>query len=158
MHYFSELCSWHWRGFHSLLLFSRAPSSPSLLNWVEMSPLRKHSEETLGERLFPTQEPHPKHASVCLWNAARAPWSFSTLPEACAGQSAGTFGRRMQRHGLKLGMLSLGSIIAGTLMPQFLLCSWCQGFWLLPMGLSAEISDIRMSLTLRGGSLYPPPL
>lgn len=151
MHCFSELSGWHLHAFRSLLLFSRAPSSPSLLYLVQMSTLRNHSEEleleeTLGELLSPTQESRPQHLCLCLRNAREHPGaSLPFLRHVEAGAHVHR-GEGCKWQELKLGMLSLGSrwdsdATVFTVQPM-------PGFWLLSMDRSSEIPDIRLSLTL----------
>lgn len=89
---------------HPAFIFQSPQLSITIVFGVDVFAVKKKKkpfeewglEEALGKILSPTQEPHPKHSSVCLWHAVRAPRSFSAPPEASEGGSAGTYGRRMQ--------------------------------------------------------------
>ena len=101
-----------------------------------------------GRASAPTQEPHPKHFSVGLWNAAKAPGAPLPLPRHSKAGAHVHMGEGYKWRGLKLGMLRLESswnpdatVFTVLLMP---------GSSLLSMGLSSEWSESGISQTLRG--------
>lgn len=101
-----------------------------------MSTLRNHFEEseleeTLGELLSPTQEPRPQLLCLCLQNAGEHPGASLPFPSLCVEAEVMYIGEKdANDRDSNLGGLAWDG--AGTLMPQFSLCSRCQGFGFFP--------------------------